>query len=144
MPAVNVVRFHLKARALFLAKKLWDSFAAGDDGQRIAITGDIIPHGTLRSRSLRQCLKWAERSSCKFVTSVVASQAIEVLIKKYQLQYPIIPGISVRSWKRRQAERIVQVCYRVKKNSQARQVSLAMTDFEETQVDQAGGTEASI
>ena len=130
-----VVRFHLKARAFFLAKKLWDSFAAGDEGQRIAITGDIIPHGTLRSQSLRQCLKWAESSPCKLITSVVASQAIEILIRKYHLQFPIIPGISVASWKRRQAQRIVQICYRVKKNSQARQVSLAMTDFEETQLE---------
>ena len=134
----RIVRSPLKARAFLLAKKLWDSFAAGDSGQRIAITGDIIPHGTLRSRSLRESLRWAEGSSCKLVTAIVASQAIEVLIRKYHLQFPIIPGVAVRSWKKRQTNRIVHMCYRAKKNSQARQVSRAMTDYEETQLEEAG------
>ena len=119
-PMPTVHRFHLKRRALFLAKKLWESFAAANGGRRIATSGDIIPHGSLRSRSLRRCLSWAESSPCKLVTQEVAQLAVDILVKQYRIQYPIVPGFPLKAWRKRQVSRIVHLCYRAKKNSHSR------------------------
>ena len=110
-------------RALYLAKRLWETFVRADSGQRVALTGAIVPYGSLKSRSLRRQLAWVETLDNKFVTLAVARRAVALLEKKFYLSFPIIPGVSVASWRETQAQRISKLCYRVKKNKQARSKS---------------------
>ena len=124
-------------RASYLAKCLWESFIAPDRGLRVAQTGDIVPAGSLKVRSLRSGLKRAEKSPNKCYTKPVASTAISILQKKYGVQVPIIPGVSPQAWKAQQAKRIALLCYRVKKNRCARATystksSDAMDDQQDT------------
>ena len=122
-------------RVVFLASKLWESFLAEDSGRRVALTGDIIPHGSLRSKHIRSRLAWAESLSDRFVTFSVAKRAIIHLERKYYLNYPVIPGVTVQKWRETQASRIVALCYRMKKNCKARQKiksATAMDSMEDT------------
>ena len=133
--AQHLGRMRLRQRGILLASHLWDAFCANDRGQRVAATGLVIPHGTLRSRSLRESLAWAKTLPYKFVTVKVALRAVHHLQRKHHLEFPIIPGVSPTRWHELEARRIARICYRVKKNclaAAARARKLAM-DHEETQ-----------
>ena len=108
------------ARAEFLAKRLWQSFVSVDSSLRVAQTGSILPHGSLKSHALRRSLSWVEGLDNKFITFQVAKRAVQVLERKYHLAFPIIPGVSVEDWRVQQASRISWLCYKAKKNSKAR------------------------
>ena len=113
---------HLPAqqRAEFLAQRLWKEFVSEDYGQRVALTGAIVPHGSLKSSSLRRRFSFAESLGNKFVTLPVARRCVSHLEKKFFLQVPIIPGVTKQQWRESQARKIVRLCYRAKKNSKAR------------------------
>ena len=104
-------------RAEFLAKKLWQGFVAGDFGQRVSLTGAIIPHGTLKSGALRRGLSWVESLENKFVTLAVARRTVVCMEKKYHLSVPFIPGASKQQWRETQAHRIEKLSYRAKKTA---------------------------
>lgn len=123
----------LLRRAAVLAKHLWESFLREDCGRRCAATGDLVPHGTLKSVALKRKLAWAADLPYKFVTEQVALLALERLETHYHLQYPVIPGVSVKRWRAQQAARVTKLVYRYRKNSAARVSRKAMTDHDETQ-----------
>ena len=108
-------------RAEVVAKYLWENFISPDYGARTALTGAIIPYGSLKSTALRKQLSWVEFLGNKFVTLAVARRSVKHLLRKYHVQVPIIPGVSSEEWKETQAQRIVKACYRMKKNAKARQ-----------------------
>ena len=110
----------LRQRAVLVADHLWRSFLAKDRGQTVAATGRLLPHGSLKSKNLREGLSWAESLPYKFITEKVALKAILILEKVYRLQYPIIPGVTVDRWRALQARTLTRLCYRVKKNRGAR------------------------
>ena len=105
-----------KKRADHVAKKLWDSFVAPDYGSRVALAGAIVPHGSLKSALLRKKLSWVETLANKFVTLAVARRSVKVLERKYHLSVPLFPGVSREQWREQQSQKIVKLCYRVKKN----------------------------
>ena len=124
------------ATGSFAGVSLWDAFFAEDGGQRVACTGQVIPHGTLKSRALRESLSWAASLPYKFVTVKAACCALLHLERKRGIQFPIIPGVSVARWRELEARRIARVCHRIQKNTSAqasRERKLAAMDNEETQ-----------
>ena len=112
-----------QGRAELLAKRLYEAFVGVDQGQRVALTGAIIPHGTLRSQHLRRELSWVETLGNKFVTLCVARRAVVCLEKKYHINVPVFPGVSQHEWRESQAKRILRLCCRVKKNLRAREAT---------------------
>ena len=109
-------------RAEVVAKFLWEKFISPDHGARVALTGAIIPYGSLKSAALRKQLAWVEALANKFVTLAVARRSIKLLLKKYHVNVPVIPGVSKDEWAQTQAQRVVKMCYRMKKNAKARQM----------------------
>ena len=119
-PAFRSIMSSQQCRAFYLAARLHEAFVAVDQGQRLALTGAIIPHGTLKSLHIRRKLSFVETLENKFVTLAVARRTVICLEKRFYISVPRIPGLSHKDWRERQAKRILNLCYRVKKNLKAR------------------------
>ena len=123
---------HLRTRSSVLAGHLFTSCCSSEeDRQRIAATGQLVPSGSLRYKTVRAKLAWVKHLPAqRFFTEKCVQQALDELVASHDLALPSIPGFCPESWVRQQTKSVTRILQRARKST----VPMADPSLAETQV----------
>ena len=125
----------LMEKACWIAEQLHRSCVCPDEGTRVSRTGAISPGTSLKSLETRKAFQWARQvTASRYFTALAVKKAIKLLLTKYEIQIPRIPGQTTQQWIETQAPVILHLCKRSRKNvaSSLRNVQFGM-DMADTQ-----------
>ena len=120
---------HLRCRSKTLADHLFESCCSSpEDLERIAVTGQLLPAGSLKFKAVRSKLAWVRHlPGQRFFTGKRVREALEQLVRSHDLSLPNIPGFSLESWIRQQTTSLTKTLQRARKSTAAMDPSLAET-----------------
>ena len=130
-------RLHGAAKASVIADLLYQHVL---DMERFKKTGCVAPCNSLRPKRAREAFSFVARGPRYFTRSAVVG-ALQILISRYSIEVPTLPGHSVQDWIGMQAKSLHYLLKRAVKNSWNReyveswgQQSPAAMDNDETQM----------
>lgn len=87
------------------------------DSERVKRTGSIPPSSTLKHKKTRAAFAWARVvKGHKFFTARAVKRALKLLVTKFEVAIPRIPGQTFQVWSQAQTELILHLCQRARKN----------------------------
>ena len=108
---------YLTLRSQELACQLEACTKSPEDVERIRLTGEILPTGSLSFKETRKKLRWVlELSPERYLTIKRVTQAIELLLAKEHVALPEFPGFSRQQWVQDQAKKVSKILQRARKS----------------------------